>query len=795
MKNHARVVVIGGGIGGCSLLYHLTKEGWSDVVLVERNELTSGTTWHSAAQCPNLAFNQLLILLRSYTIELYKELATDSEFPINYNHGTGGLRLITDTLNLDACQHIISVAKGVGVEFELLDPQETKRRQPLLETHDLLAALWDPLDGDIDPSQLCQSLARKSRQAGAEIYQNNPVVGLTQKPNHEWIVHTQQGDIHCEHIVNACGYRVNEVGKMINVEYPVVALEHMYFITEPIQELAQENRRLPMVRCPRDTFYMRQQNQGLLVGVYEHECKTFGIDGIDPNFVNALCENDLDRCLPKLEIIFDRLPCLKNAGIQSIINGPITYSADAGPLVGALPGFRNTWSMNGLRVGIGEGGGYGKMLAQQIVHGESEWDCWSLDPRRLTSHATKSYTIAKAVEDYQNEFRWHHPHEERPAGRPAKTTPLYSVFEAECAEFTQVNGWERVLYFKPDPEFQTSHHYRINNWQSHVENEIKHLSQHVSIAEISGMNRFLICGQDAEKWLDHLSCSKIPTEIGQVRLCYFLNHNGNVLTEATLAKVDSNQFLYCSAAAAEYHDRDWLNLNLTEQSDIRITNLTHEMTTLVVAGPQSRNLVSSVFPDFNWNETAFPKMRNRVIQYEPDNGYALCVSYSGEIALELHVPNVLLLTEYEKLLGENDLRPGRFGNLAMESMRIEMGYCHWKAELITEFNPMESGLSKFIAKDKIFIGKQGLAKQLQQGFRKRRVLLKIDSDEAPAQSGEGIFLNGNPIGVVTSAAWGLRSQSNLAMGYIDPQHAMEHDMVELYLLGQWRPAQIIRVFN
>ena len=472
MKSQARVVIIGGGIGGLSALYHLTQEGWRDVVLVERDELTSGTTWHSAAQCPNLAFNQLLISLRSYNISLYKELADDPDYPINYHHGVGGLRLITDETELDACRHIISVGRAVGAHFEILEPNEAARVNPLLNSNDLLAALYDPMDGDIDPAQLCQALARRARRAGAEIYRANPVTGLRQKPNHEWVVRTKNGDITCEHIVNAAGYRVNEVGALMGVSYPVVSMEHMYFVTDAIEGLETQGTRVAMVRCPRDTFYMRQERDGLLVGVYEYDCKTFGLDGIDPNFTNALCPNDLDRCLPKLEKIFQRVPCLQEVGVKSMVTGPITYSADAGPLVGKLPGRRNAWSMNGLRVGIGEGGGYGKMLAQMMVHGETEWDCWQLDPRRITAYADQTYTAAKVVEDYQNEFRWHRPHEHRPAGRPAKATPLYPLLKEKGAVFGQVNGWERVEYYKPREAFQETHSYRFDSWHSVVAEEV-----------------------------------------------------------------------------------------------------------------------------------------------------------------------------------------------------------------------------------------------------------------------------------------------------------------------------------
>ena len=296
MKSHARVVIIGGGIGGLSALYHLIQEGWNDIVLLERNELTSGTTWHSAAQCPSLAFNQfLLLLLRDYTIKLYKELADDPVYPINYHYSTGGMRLLTNQTHVDEAHHIMSVAKGLGLEFDLLDAAEAKQRNPFLNIHGVLAALWDERDGDIDPAQLCQALAARSRRAGAIIHRNTPVTGLAQKPNGEWLVTTDNGKVTTEHIVVAAGYRVNEVGALMGIKYPVIAMEHMYFITEDIPDLTVRDDRIPMVRCPRDTFYMRQEKKGLLVGVYEHDCKTFGMDGIDPDFVSALCPDDLDR--------------------------------------------------------------------------------------------------------------------------------------------------------------------------------------------------------------------------------------------------------------------------------------------------------------------------------------------------------------------------------------------------------------------------------------------------------------------------------------------------------------------
>ena len=785
MQNHARVVVIGGGVGGLSALYHLCQEGWSDVVLLERNELTSGTTWHSAAQCPNLAFNQLLILLRDYTIKLYKELAHDPSYPINYHHATGGMRLLTNPAHIDEAHHIISVAKGLRINFELLDANEAKRRNPLLNTNEVLGTLWDELDGDIDPAQLCQAMARRSRNSGAKIYRQTPVTALRQQPNDEWLVTTSKGTITAEHIVIAAGYRANEVGALMGIEYPVIAMEHMYFVTEDIPELVEREARVPMVRCPRDTFYMRQEKKGLLVGIYEHDCKTFGMDGIDPDFVNALCPDDLDRLLPKMESIFERLPCLKNVGIKSVVNGPIAYASDAGPLVGKQPGLRNCWSMNGLRVGIGEGGGYGKMIAQMIVHGEAEWDTWQLDPRRITSFANVEYTALKSVEDYQNEFRWHLPHEHRPAGRPAKASPLYPLLKTKGAVFGVVNGWERTEFYKPSPEFKPTYGYGFQNWHDTVGAEIDALCSNVGLAELSGFNHYHITGTDALEWLSSLTCSKISSRTGKASLCYFLTTKGNIASEATIVPLSDGSVFYGSAATAEYHDMDFLNEHLPQEADIRIESRTNTHTMLVIAGPRTRDLLTAVSPRTDWRQSEFPWLTARRVFIGHVEALAIAISYSGEQAFELHIPNTQLYAAYEILtnIGEA-FNLSHFGMFAIDSMRPEKGYGHWKSDFITEFNPIEAGLTRFIDLKKSFPGKSGLQSQMKIGNRKERVVLEILNSSGPAQPGEGVFSKGSPIGSITSAAWGYRVGKNIAMAYIDPQYTEIGTKLEVILLGE-----------
>ncbi len=791
MKQHARVVVIGGGIAGCSTLYHLTCEGWTDVVLVERDELTSGTTWHSAAQVTNFGPVQTMVGLKSHSIRLYRELADDPDYPINYHHGCGGIRFAATRDHLDGYHHFVSVAKGMGVDFEVIDAAECARRHPLIETHELLGGLWDPLDGDIDPAQLCQALARRARRAGAEIQRHNPVEAIERTASGDWVVRTRGGDIVCEKVVNAGGYRVNEIGAMMGVEHPVVSMEHQYFLTEPLPELEALEHRVPLIRDPLDDFYSRQEKKGLLVGIYEQGCKTWGMDGIDPAFANALCPDDLDRCLDNMERVFARMPCLERTGIHTVINGPITYSADGLPLVGPVPGLRDAYCIVGLRAGVGEGGGHGKILAEIITHGESEWDTWCLDPRRFTAHATTEYTALKAIEDYRNEFRFHMPHEHRPAGRPAKTTPLYPVLGAAGAEFAVVNGWERAAWFRPSPDFVETHTFRMPSWHAVVGEEVRAVREGVGIAEISGFNRVEIEGPAARSWLDGLVCSRVPRREGRIGLAYFLTERGHVLGEATLALLDAERIWYGSAAAAEYHDRDWLAERLPA-SGVTLTSLTDGWTILLVAGPRSRELLARVSPRTDFSREAFPWLSVRSVHVGAARVVAMCVSYSGELAFELHVPNAQLIACHAALEEEGQdlgLRP--FGLHAIDSMRIEKGFRHWKAELITEFDPFESGLERFVDLDKgEFPGRAALVERRERGPRRRLVSITIDTDEAPAHPGESVLVAGEVVGAITSAAWGHRTGKNVAMAFVDPAHAEVGARLEAQMLGARFPATV-----
>ncbi len=789
VKSHARVVVIGGGIAGCSTLYHLTRQGWTDVVLVERDELTSGSTWHAAAQVTQFGGNQTMVALKKHSINLYRELAADPDHPINY-HITGGMRLAHTQAQVDTYKHYVGMAAGMGVEMEFIDAQEVGRRHPLIDPGGLLGAWWDPLDGDIDPAGITFALARKAQQAGAEVYRFNPVESIDLTASGEYAVHTKNGTITCEKVVNATGYRVNEVGAMLGVTHPVTSMEHMYFLTDPIEALQALDYRVPIIRDPGDDFYSRQEKHGLLVGVYEQGCKSFGMDGIDPNFTQALCPSDLDRCLDNMERIFKRLPALEDTGIHTVINGPITYTIDGAPLIGPVPGLRNAYCAIGLRAGIGESGGHGKILAELIVHGESEWDAWFLDPRRFTQYANTEHTCLKAIEDYQNEFHYHLPHEQRPAARLARTTPLYAHLDQKHCAWGVVAGWERALFFKPSPSFIDEPGFRFNATKEVVAQEVHALVNGVGLMEVSGFNRYEISGVGAGEFLDRMICGRMPTVTGQVRLCYLLTEKGNILSEATIAKLGEGRYWYGSAAVSEWHDRDWLMQHMPATVSLRELATTHS--TVVVAGPKSRELLQSVSPRGDWSKEAFKWMQvqNHFIGHA--EVLAMSVSFSGELAFELHVANESLYLVWTRLEAAGKaFDASLFGLYATESMRLEKGYRHWKADIHYEFNPFESALDRFVDMDKTdFIGRQAL--QQATGYRKKFVSLQVDCALAPAHTGDPVFSAGVQVGTVSSGGYGHRIDKNIAFAFIDPAIAGSPESAQLSIgiLGEKYPARV-----
>ena len=766
MKLYYRAVVIGGGIAGCSTLYHLVAEGWSDIVLVERDELTSGTTWHSAAQVTNFGTNQTMLGIKSHSIQLYKELAQDPEYPVDYNYADGGIRLASTTEQLDGYHHFLSMAKGMGIEFEVIDQMECANRHPLLNPNGIVGGLWDPHDGHIDPAQLCQSLARKAKNGGARIMRHTPVQGLSQRSDKGWVVSTPDHEIHCEIVIIAAGYRVNEVAAMMGIQLPIVSMEHQYLVTEPIQEIIDANCRIPLLRCPNGDFYSRQEKNGLLVGFYEQDCKVWGLEGIDPNFTKDLCPDDLARISTVFDSALYRLPVLSHAGIHTVINGPITYSADGLPIIGKIPGRQNAYVIGGLRAGLGEGGGHGWILAQIIAHGEACYDTWCLDPCRFGTYADASYTVSKAVEDYQNEFRFHLPYEHREAGRNRRTTKLTQVLRTMGAHFIPINGWERAAFFATKADYKVPHTYRRSSLHTIIASEVRHVQNHVGISELCGFNRIKISGYGVYDWLEKLSCSKVPKRIGQVGLCYFLNKQGTIKCEATLANL-GDCYWYISAAPAEIHDLEWLNAHLPDNGSIKLHPLVEEYQAIVIAGPKSRMIIERILgKQYSDRICIWPSVTT--LNYQDSKLIVYNLSYSGELSFELHIRSDLLTSLWTLTMDSGqDYKILPFGNYAIQSMRIEKGFMHWKADLLTEYNPLEAGLAKFVDRTRDYIGRSALDKCVKNGLRNIFCIFNIDYNSAHAQPGASILNNNKVVGTVTSADFGYRTDMNLAMGYID----------------------------
>ena len=787
MRKQAKVVVIGGGIAGCSALYHLTAEGWSDVMLLERDEITSGTTWHSAAQVTSFGMNQTMVALKAHSIALYRDLAADPDHPVGYNYGDGGIRLAGDERTMEGYRHFASMAKGIDQHWEIIDADECARRHPLLSTEGIVGGLWDPHDGHIDPSQLCSALLARARKAGAEVVRKCPVTALAQRADGSWVVTTTQGDVDAEIVVNAGGYRCNEVAAMMGHQLPVAAMEHQYFVTEDMPEVRDAGQRIPLIRCPISDFYSRQERDGLLVGFYEQDCRPWGLDGIDPGFSMDLSPDDLDRVMPVIEGAMARMPALVSAGIKQVVNGPITYTIDGAPLVGRVPGLRNAFCITGLRAGLGEGGGHGWLLAQMIVHGEAQYDTWCLDPRRFQAHGTVAYTSLKAIEDYQNEFRFHFPHEHRPAGRPLRTTPLTGTLMAEGAHMGQVSGWERLDYMAPKG-FKEDLSFRFTNAEPVIAEEVRAVAEDVAITEVSGFARFELTGEDVHTYLERLSCSRIPKTTGRVGLIYLLNAHGCLKSEMTVANLAPGRVWLGSAAAAEWHDLDWMIAHKRPDEDVAIRSLTGSHTILLLVGPNARAVLARASRG-DWSQEAFPWLSVAPAEIGIAPATVMSVSFSGETAYEIHVPNESLGATWRALKEAGVTR--LFGSRAVESMRLEKSFLHWKADILTEFDPYETGLARFVRPGGGYIGAEALEARVAKGPTRCLVTLAIESEEAPAHGGASVVSDGEVVGTVTSAAFGHRTGLNLALAFVTPEFARLGTALAVEVIGQARPAKVI----
>ena len=527
MQSHARVVIIGGGAVGTSALYHLAKMGEVDTLLIERDELTSGSTWHAAGNCPNFSTSWNVIKFQRHSTKLYARLGEETGYPINY-HVTGSIRLAHSRARMDEYKHVAAMARAQGIDFAVLSPTEIKAKYPYISLDDIEGGLWDPFDGDIDPSQLTQAYAKGARDLGAKIERFTKVIGIERRPSGEWLVRTNKGDVTCDVVVNAAGYRAGEIMAMVGQYMPIVSMAHQYLVTETIPELEKNAAKLPLLRDPDASYYLRQERHGLLLGPYEWTATPHWLDGIPDEFAHQLYPDDLGRLESYIEDAIARVPLLGTVGVQRVINGPIPYSPDGNPYIGPAHGLPNFFQCCCFSFGIAQSGGAGKTISEWILHGEPEWDFWTFDPRRYTDYATKTYVVDKAIELYQNEYAIGFPVEERPAGRPAKTTPLYDKLKAKGAFFCARGGWERAAWFPRAGETadqKLSFHRAETAYFETVAEECRAVREGVGILDLGGFTKLVVEGPGAAAWLDRLVCGRLPKQ-GRISLSWVLNQKG-----------------------------------------------------------------------------------------------------------------------------------------------------------------------------------------------------------------------------------------------------------------------------
>ena len=792
MTEYAKVVVIGGGVVGCSCLYHLAQMGIADVLLLERDELTSGSTWHAAGNLPTFSTSWSILKLQKYSASLYRQLAASAENPINY-HVTGSVRLAHTRNRMDEFHHVQSMAKANGLDYDILSLSDLKQRYPFIETHDLLGALWDPLDGDIDPSQLTQALARAARELGARVRRHTRVTALAQKPNGEWLVTTDKGEVVAEVVVNAAGYRAGEIMAMVGRHLPIAVMSHQYLVTEDVPELKNRSEHLPLLRDPDTSYYLRQERDGFILGPYEWKATPMWLDGMPDDFANQLWNDDFGRLESYIEDAMARVPALARAGIKRGVNGPIPYSPDGNPYIGPEPGLRNFFHCNTFSFGITQGGGAGKALAEWVIHGQTEWDLWSLDRRRYTDYATTDYTVAKAVEVYQNEYASSFPYEERPAGRPLRPSPLYETLKAKGARFGARGGWERAVYFDLDgsvPEENLSFR-RESVWHAAVAQEVAAVRERVGVLDLPGFTKFELKGEGAAQHLDQLSCSKLPG-LGRVSLAYALTPTGKLLSEFTITRLGPDHFYIISAAIASTHDMDLLTSGLPPGSPITVRDLSAELGSLIIAGPRAREVLAQV-TNADLSNAGFPWLSAREIITVTGTMLAMRVNYVGELGWELHAPIAQMPALYAAVWAAGqafDIRD--FGMYAMDSLRVDKCYRGWKSDLESGYSPLDASLDRFIdLKKPVFVGREALLAEHSRGAAQRFVPLVFDEPgEAEAPYCAQVFNGSDNVGLTTSGVWSHTLKQSVALAYVRADLAQPGTRLEVNVLGQRRSATV-----
>ena len=786
----ARVVIIGGGVVGTSTLYHLAKAGWTDCVLLEKNELTAGSTWHAAGNVPNFAGSWAVMNMQRYSAAMYRTLGQDVDYPMNY-HVTGSIRLAHSKERMQEFERVAGMGRYQGLEMTLCAPEELKDYHPFLETHDLEGGMWDPLDGDIDPAQLTQAMAKGARDAGGRIERFCPIEGL-ERDGDEWIVKTAKGEIRCEYVVNCAGYYAQRVGEMFRPfggrRVPMVVMSHQYFLTEEIPELAawtkETGRKVPLLRDVDTSYYLRQDKNGLNLGPYERNCKAHWVTPEDPmpqDFSFQLYPDDLERLEWYIEDAMARVPLLGTAGVGRNINGPIPYAPDGLPMVGPMPGVKNAFEGHSFTFGIAQGGGAGKVLSEWIMHGETEDDMWAVDPRRYTDYADHDYCLAKALETYGHEYAMHFPHHEWPAGRDKKLSPVDARVRELGGQMGSYNGWERANWFAAEgddtSEESTQTWDRNGPWHARIRDEVEAVRDAVGVLDLPGFSRFNLTGAGVAEYLRGKIAGALPKP-GRMTLGYFPDSRGRILTEMSIMRHGEDHFTLITAATAEWHDFDVLNKGLPE--GLSLTNHTTEFSTLIVTGPKARDLFQGLDTQA---DLAAKWLSIQTATVAGIDCFLARVSFAGELGWEIHAANADIPALYDAVLGAG-AKP--FGMYALNSMRLEKGYRAWKGDLSTDYSMLEGGLERFVKLDKPqdFPGKAALQNEKQQGVKKRFVTLLVEAGDADAPYMSCLWHGDEVVGETTSGGWGHRINASIALGMVRADLAEPGTALEVEIYGR-----------
>ena len=789
MKTTTKVAVIGGGVVGCSVLYHLTKLGWSDVMLIERSDLTSGSTWHAAGGFHTLNGDTNMAALQGYTIRLYKELEEITGMSCGLHH-VGGITLADNKERFDMLLAERAKHRYMGLETEIVGPEEIAKIAPITNLDGIIGALYDPLDGHLDPSGTTHAYAKAARMGGATIETHCKVIETNQRSDGTWDVVTEKGTIHAEHIVNAGGLWAREVGAMAGVYLPLHPMEHQYIVTDDIAEIYNRDHEHPHVMDPAGESYLRQEGRGLCIGFYEQPCKPWAVDGTPWNFGHELLADDFDKINESIEFAYKRFPVLETAGVKSVIHGPFTFAPDGNPLVGPIPGLRNYWSACGVMAGFSQGGGVGLMLAQWMIEGETERDTAAMDVARFgQGWINAGYTLPKVIENYQKRFSVSYPNEELPAARPLRTTPMYDIFDSMGAVWGAQFGLEVPNYFVQgdEPRYETPSFRRSNAWDA-TKREVMAVRTAVGINEVHNFGKYRVTGTDARAWLDRIMAGRLP-KVGRISLTPMLSPKGKLIGDFTVSCLSETEFqLTASYGAQDYHMR-WLLQNLS--GDVLVDNISDRLTGFQIAGPKARDVLAACTRS-DVSDMRFMDVRKMVV------GMTECtvqrVSYTGDLGFEIYCDPLDQRALWSTLWSAGqafDMKP--FGMRAMMSLRLDKFFGSWAREFSPDYTPCETGMDRFIAWNKPadFIGRAAAEAERTTGAKRQLVNFEVDADTADVVAYEPVWVDGAVVGFCTSGGYSHYAEKSIAYALIPRDMVKDGLEAKIEILGDMRGARLI----